>query len=83
MGERAGCGSGWGTPYSRSLAGVGGRLEGESECRESVGDIVGAENRVSKSRLSAVRGAESSGVVVGLCEVGEVLAWEVWTRRLL
>lgn len=37
--ERDGCGAGFGTPFSRSLAGVGGRLEGTSELREGWGDI--------------------------------------------
>ena len=66
MGERAGCGSGWGMPYSRSLAGVGGRLDGESECRESVGDIVGGEYCGMCPLLSGVDGAGRFGVVTGL-----------------
>ena len=53
-------------PYSRSLAGVRGRLDGESECRESVGDIVGGECCGMCPLLSGVDGAGRFGVVTGL-----------------
>ncbi len=68
-----------GTPYSRSLAGVGGRFDGASECSEGGGDIVGGDG-CSKGVLFAGVGGGGRGIVVRwFGDVGEALACEVST----
>lgn len=69
-----------GIPYSRSLAGVRGRLEVASELRDGWGDMVRAVGRTEMliSLGLIVRGDMLyASVVVG--EEGEVVGREIWT----
>lgn len=80
MRERACSREGSGIPYSRSLAGVGGRFDGASECSEAGGDIVGGGDGCSKGVFFSGVGGGGPGIVVApFGDVGEVLACEVST----
>ena len=79
MRERACSREGSGIPYSRSLAGVGGRFDGASECSEAGGDIAGGDGCSRGVLLSGVGGGGPGVVVAPFGDVGEALACEVST----
>lgn len=79
MRERACSREGSGLPYSRSLAGVGGRFDGASECSEAGGDIVNGDGCNKGVLFSGVGGGGPGIVVRPFGDVGEALACEVST----
>ena len=77
--ERACSWDGSGIPYSKSLAGVGGRFDGASECSEGWGDIVGGDGCSKGVLFSGVGGGGPGIAVRSFGDVGEALACEVST----
>ena len=74
--DRVCSGNGSGLPYSRSLAGVGGRLDGVSDCSDGRGDIVRVDGDL-RLCLICTDGGESSEHVVNLSgKEGDLLGWE-------